>query len=108
MRSRERTDGRAGPAHSHKMKGRHAMLITREVRRSVCAALAFAALSLAAVPHRATAANITAVDSGRPDLAVFLLDGQIVGGETLALEALVSKLPPNRPAAIILNSPGGS
>jgi len=90
------------------MKGRRAMLIVGEVRRSFCAALAFAALSLATWPDCGVAATVTAVDSGRPDLAVFVLDGQIVGGETLVLEALVSKLPPSRSAAIILNSPGGS
>jgi hypothetical protein len=57
---------------------------------------------------RAVAATITEVDSGQPDLSVFLLEGEIVGGETLNLEALVSKLPPSRPVAVILNSPGGS
>jgi hypothetical protein len=69
---------------------------------------AIAAIALGALPVPAAAATVAAVDSGRPDVAVFVLEGNIVGGETLALEALVGKLPPNRPAAIILNSPGGN
>jgi hypothetical protein len=76
--------------------------------RRMAGLLAIAAIALGALPVRATAATVTAVDSGRPDLAVFALEGNIVGGETLALEALVGKLPPNRSAAIILNSPGGN
>ena len=48
------------------------------------------------------------MNAGRSDLTVFLLNGTIQGGETLALEGLVGKLPPNKSAAIILNSPGGN
>jgi hypothetical protein len=67
------------------------------------------AITLAIAPAApAHAANVSEVATGRSDIAVFLLEGAIVGGETLALGALVSKLPPNRAAAIILNSPGGS
>jgi len=65
-------------------------------------------IALGASGDRALAATVTTVNSGRPDLSVFLLDGEIKGGETLQLEALLSKLPSNQSAAIILNSPGGS
>src|SRR5205807_160497 len=54
------------------------------------------------------AASVTGVPSGRPDLAVILIDGTMAGGETLALEGLVGKLPPSTTVAVILNSPGGS
>lgn len=68
-----------------------------------------AALAIAAATSdRASAATLTEVHTGRSDLAVFLLNGPIVGGETLALSGLVSKLPPGKAAAIILNSPGGN
>jgi len=70
-------------------------------------ALAALALASAALSGRAAAGTITPVDTGRPDLSVFVFEGPINGGETLALEAMVGKLPPNRPIAIILNSPGG-
>lgn len=72
------------------------------------AAFAIFAIALGTMPDRARAASVTEVNSGRPDLAVFLLNGGIRGGETLALEALLSKLPPSKPAAIILHSPGGN
>ena len=65
-------------------------------------------IGLGASVDCASAATVTTVNSGRPDLSVFLLDGEIKGGETLQLEALLSKLPSNQSAAIILNSPGGS
>jgi hypothetical protein len=68
--------------------------------------LLFVALCCA-VSDRSRAATITEVNPGRPDLSVFLLQGQIQGGETLALEVLIGKLPPSRSAAIILHSPGG-
>ncbi len=70
--------------------------------------VALAIAAAAVTPERASAANVTEVGTGRSDLAVFLLEGSIVGGETLALGGLVSKLPPGKAAAIILNSPGGN
>jgi hypothetical protein len=72
------------------------------------AAVAIAAVALAALSGRASAANVTEVNAGRSDLAVFLLEGPIQGGETLALEGFVGRLPPNRSVAVILNSPGGN
>ena len=71
-------------------------------------AFAVAAIALAALSGRATAGNVTEVNAGRADLAIFLVDGQFLGGETLALEGFVSRLPPNKSIAVILNSPGGS
>ena len=61
-------------------------------------------IALGVPGDRASAATVTVVNSGRPDLSVFLLDGEIKGGETLQIEALLSKLPSNQSAAIILNS----
>jgi hypothetical protein len=72
------------------------------------AAVALAAVALAALAGGASAANLTEVNAGRSDLAVFLLEGPIQGGETLALEGFVGRLPPNRSVAVILNSPGGN
>jgi hypothetical protein len=69
---------------------------------------ALLAIAIGAMVDRAGAASVTEVNSGRTDLTVFLLEGTIQGGETLALEGLVGKLPPNKSAAIILNSPGGN
>lgn len=85
------------------------MMVARKAFRLTCgAAFAIFAIAFSAMPDRARAANVTEVNVGRPDLNVFLLDGTIQGGETLALEGLVGKLPPNKSAAIILNSPGGN
>jgi hypothetical protein len=75
----------------------------------VCSAVAaIAAVAIGAMSSRATAADITEVNAGRSDLAVFLVEGGIQGGETLVLESFVGKLPPDRSIAVILNSPGGS
>jgi hypothetical protein len=54
------------------------------------------------------AATIERVPAGRPDVALFVLNGTIEGGETLALQREVAKLPPQLPVSIILNSPGGN
>ena len=72
------------------------------------AAVAIVAIALGVMSGRASAANVTEVNAGRSDLSVFLLEGPIVGGETLTLESFVGKLPPNRAVAVILNSPGGN
>jgi hypothetical protein len=55
----------------------------------------------------AYSATVTPVASGRSDLAVFLIEGRFDGGETLALESLVSRLPLSSTVAVVLNSPGG-
>ncbi len=84
-------------------------MAARNVLRCACVAAIFCLLMLfGAALDRASAGTVTEVKSGRPGLTVFLLNGQIVGGETLQLEALLSKMPSNQSAAIILNSPGGS
>lgn len=56
----------------------------------------------------ARAARLERLNSGRDDLAVFVIDGAFVGGETLTLQREISKLPANLPVAVVLNSPGGS
>jgi hypothetical protein len=76
--------------------------------RARSAAFAIAAVAIGAMSGRAMAANVTEVNAGRSDLAVFLIEGGIQGGETLALESFVGKLPPNKSIAVILNSPGGN
>ncbi len=80
------------------------------IDRMISVAFTFAAiLAFALCPGGyARAANVTELNAGRPDLSVFLLDGPISGGETLALEGLIAKLPPNKSLAVILNSTGGS
>ena len=60
------------------------------------------------MPEGASWASQMEVNSGRHDLAVFLLEGMIQGGETLALEEAVGKLPTSKSVAVILNSPGGN
>src|SRR6516162_6351545 len=60
-----------------------------------------------AVAAPARAASVTRVEIGSPDTTAFLLSGRLVGGELLALQAEVAKLPSNRRVAVILDSPGG-
>ena len=85
------------------------MMTARKVFKFNCGvAFSIIGIVFSTMSDRARAANVVEVNAGRPDLTVFLLEGPIQGGETLALEALVGKLPPNKSAAIILNSPGGS
>jgi hypothetical protein len=84
------------------------------MRKSIMAAskrlfgAALAIVAALATPNRASAAEVSEIRTGRSDIAVFMLEGPIEGGETLALGALVSKLPPGKAVAIILHSPGGN
>jgi hypothetical protein len=75
--------------------------------RSCGAAFAIVASAVAVIPEGAKAANLTEFSSGRPDLAVFILEGVIQSGDTLALEGLIAKLPAGKSVAVVLNSPGG-
>jgi hypothetical protein len=85
------------------------MMAVRKARKLTCVtAFAIVAIALGATSDWARAANVAEVNSGRPDLTVFLIAGAIQGGETLALEGLVGKLPPSKSVAVILNSPGGN
>lgn len=56
----------------------------------------------------AKAALIERIDIGRADVAIFVLNGPIVGGETMALQREISLLPAAMPVAVVLNSPGGN
>jgi hypothetical protein len=56
----------------------------------------------------AKAAFIERIDVGRTDAAMFVLNGPIVGGETIALQKEISRLPSSLPVAVVLNSPGGN
>jgi hypothetical protein len=54
------------------------------------------------------AATIERLDVGRKDAAIFIIDGNFSGGETIELQRQIAKLPTNMPVSVILNSPGGS
>ena len=83
--------------------GRAFSLLTRRA----AALAAAAALALPCLMASAQAANVGRMDIGSPNTTAFLLGGQLVGGELLALQAEVAKLPPERRVAVILDSPGG-
>ena len=55
----------------------------------------------------AQAATLTRIDIGSPNSTAFLLNGTLVGGELLKLQAEVAKLPPSGRIAVVLDSPGG-
>ncbi len=55
----------------------------------------------------AKAAVFERLEAGRTDFEAFVMSGEMVGGETLALQRELADLPPNTPVAVILNSPGG-
>jgi hypothetical protein len=80
----------------------------KSAAKALARALALATIALGAMSGHATAGTVSEVNAGRSDLAVFLIEGVIVGGETLTLEGFVGKLPPNKSVAVILNSPGGN
>ena len=111
---RERIDGPArqrlaGRPRCGNFSGIWQMMAVRKARKLTCGtAFAIVAVALGATSDWARAANVAEVNSGRPDLTVFLIEGVIQGGETLALEGLVGKLPPSKSVAVILNSPGGN
>jgi hypothetical protein len=78
-------------------------------RKPLCSSILSVTLAAAIVLccRSAHSATVTPVASGRSDLAVFLIEGRLDGGETLMLESLVSKLPLSTTVAVVLNSPGG-
>jgi len=76
-----------------------------KLRAAVLAAICTVGISCTAAPIHA--ATVTRVEIASPDTTAFLLSGQLAGGELLALQSEVAKLPPNRRIAVILDSPGG-
>lgn len=56
----------------------------------------------------ARAAVIERLETGRGDVAVFALNGMIVGGETITLQHEIAEMPSSIPVAVVLNSPGGN
>ena len=54
------------------------------------------------------AATVKRLEAGRSDIAIFMIDGNLAGGETVELQRQVAKLPANLPVSVLLNSPGGS
>jgi len=77
------------------------------LKRRAAALAAVSAIALPCFAAPAHAANLTRIEIGSPNTTAFLLSGQLVGGELLALQAEVAKLPPDRRVAVILDSPGG-
>lgn len=75
--------------------------------RASRAIIGLALLSAAAACAPARAANIEMVPSGSAKMAIFYLSGTIAGGDTIKMQALVAKLPPQMPVGVILDSPGG-
>ena len=76
-----------------------------KLRAAVLAAICTVGISCTAAPIHA--ATVTRVEIASPDTTAFLLSGQLAGGELLALQSEVAKLPSNRRIAVILDSPGG-
>ena len=94
---------RLAPSAATAVLGRAFSILKRRA-----AALAVAsAVVLPCVAAPAQAATLTRIEIGSPNTTAFMLGGQIVGGELLALQAEVAKLPPDRRVAVILDSPGG-
>ena len=77
------------------------------LRRRAAALATACAIGLPCIAAPAHAATVTRVEIGSPNTTAFLLSGQFVGGELLALQAEVAKLPSDRRVAVILDSPGG-
>ena len=77
------------------------------LKRGAAALAAVSAIALSCIAAPAHAAKLTRIEIGSPNTTAFLLGGQLVGGELLALQAEVAKLPPHRRVAVILDSPGG-
>jgi hypothetical protein len=75
-------------------------------RRTAALAVA-SAIVLPCIAAPVQAATLTRIEIGSPNTTAFLLGGQLVGGELLALQAEVAKLPSDRRVAVILDSPGG-
>jgi len=74
-------------------------------RTAALAAACTVAIGCIAAP--AHAATINRIETGSSSTTTFLLSGQLVGGELLALQAEVAKLPHDRRVAMVLDSPGG-
>lgn len=72
--------------------------------RSAVLALPIALFAFAGATR---AADVQQMTTGREDVAIFAIVGQLNGGETLALQGAISRLPPGIPVAVVLNSPGG-
>jgi hypothetical protein len=86
---------------------RHMLRRTRvSVCRMVSSALALCSVA-AASSAPAAALQIERIDVGRADVAIFVMSGKFVAGDTLNLQREVSKIPPTVPVSVILDSGGG-
>src|SRR5262245_1380485 len=56
----------------------------------------------------ASAASLTRIETGRPSVVSFLLQGQLLTGDLQRVRAAVSKVPAGTAIAVILDSPGGN
>jgi hypothetical protein len=79
----------------------------RGPRGKLCA-ITWTAVAVAMIATSAHPASIERLELGRDDAAVFVLNGEIVGGEALEFQRQLSLLPSRLPVAVVLNSPGGS
>lgn len=76
--------------------------------RSWLVAVAAALVALPAGARPAQAMSVERLETGRTDVAVFLMKGGVQPGDTLRLQREVSKLPSSMPVSVVLDSPGGS
>jgi len=92
---------------------------TSRERRTACSWLTSVVASLASVfacglsaaavlSGTASAASLNRVETGRPAVVSYLLQGQLVAGDAQRMRAAVSKLPAGTTVAVILDSPGGN
>jgi hypothetical protein len=75
--------------------------------RNVLFALAIGAAAISQTPT-AWAAEVQVIESGSKDRVMFLLQGEIFGGELQKLQSMVDRQPADKKLAIFLNSPGGN
>jgi hypothetical protein len=68
------------------------------------------AIGIAAISHAsfAKAAEVQIIESGSKDRVMFLLQGEIFGGELQKLQSMVDRQPAGKKLSIFLNSPGGN
>lgn len=75
------------------------------VKTAACAALAAAAVCAGATS--ASAMRLAKFETGRPGAATFLMQGEVVSGDTERLKQAIAKLAPGTSVAVILDSDGG-
>jgi hypothetical protein len=77
------------------------------LKQRTIARAAVCAVAIGCIAAPAHAATVNRIETGSSSTTTFLLSGQLAGGELLALQAEVAKLPHDRRVAVVLDSPGG-